>query len=125
MANKTLLGSKKCELKTLVCLYLMVIVAFVALRYHLLYYLSATEEQTQADYHDQKMSEIKTQAAFRYQDRRENIRKFCQAQNSVELEVINEDPKWKQQLFFDYKHGLMYCGISKVSSTTWVTNLMQ
>ena len=43
----------------------------------------------------------------------------------MNLLKVNADPKWKTALSFDYENNLIYCGISKVSSTTWTTNLMK
>ncbi len=67
---------------------------------------------------------IKTLAYIKYRERRFKIQDQCRKGNANLLKV-NADPKWKTTLSFDYDNNLIYCGINKVSSTTWTTNLMK
>ena len=70
---------------------------------------------------------IKTLAHFKYSKRRNIIREYCQKylNKSSDLLEVNLDPKWKGELWFDYKYNFLYCDINKVSSTTWVKTLLR
>ena len=68
---------------------------------------------------------VKSLAHYQFQNRRNLISEYCQLnQNSSELHQVNQDLKWNKDLWFDYKNQLLFCQISKISSSTWVTNLM-
>ena len=70
--------------------------------------------------------EVKSLAHDQFQQRRDLIKTYCQNnQNSSELEIVNQDTNWNKDLWFDYKNQLIFCQISKISSSTWVTNLMK
>ena len=70
--------------------------------------------------------EVKSLAHHQFQQRRDLIKKYCQNnQNSSELEIVNQNTNWNKDLWFDYKNQLIFCQISKISSSTWVTNLMK
>ena len=70
------------------------------------------------------VNRIKTLASIKYRERKNKIQDQCNKGN-MNLLKMNSDPKWKTTLFFDYENNLIYCGINKVSSTTWTTNLMK
>ena len=106
----------------LVVLYLLLICISVSLRYHYNnnYYTQPVEPS--------RANKTKALAKVKYKDRRALIKRYCEKHKSdFRLRFVNDpnDPKWKKGLFYDYEHQLLFCGISKVSSTTWVTNLMQ
>ena len=70
--------------------------------------------------------EVKSLAHHQFQQRRDLIKTYCQNnQNSSELKIVNQDTNWNKDLWFDYKNQLIFCQISKISSSTWVTNLMK
>ena len=72
-----------------------------------------------------KSHRVKPLAHYQFQNRRNLISDYCQLnQNSSELHQVNQDLKWNKDLWFDYKNQLLFCQISKISSSTWVTNLM-
>ena len=72
-----------------------------------------------------KSHQMKYLAHYQFQNRRNLISDYCQLnQNSSELHHVNQDLKWNKDLWFDYKNQLLFCLISKISSSTWVTNLM-
>jgi len=72
-----------------------------------------------------KPHRVKSLAHYQFQNRRNLISDYCQLnQNSSELHQVNQDLKWNKDLWFDYKNQLLFCQISKISSSTWVTNLM-
>ena len=72
-----------------------------------------------------KSHQVKSLAHYQFQNRRNLISDYCQLhQNSSELHQVNQDLKWNKDLWFDYKNQLLFCQISKISSSTWVTNLM-
>lgn len=97
-------------------MYLSVLFVFFVFRYHLLYYF--------IDNGVKSVVKIKSMAAIRYQERRAKIKDICDSNSQIFLPV-HLDEKWKTALYFDYDHSLLYCGVSKVSSTTWNTNLMK
>ena len=66
---------------------------------------------------------VKLKAIDRYNKRRNVIKEHCQ--RNIRLMKVNKDPKWRNELYFDYEHNLIYCEINKVASTTWTTNLMK
>ena len=69
--------------------------------------------------------QAKSLAHLRFQKRRDLIKTYCQNnQNSSQLHKVNYNQKWNEDLWFDYKNQLIFCQISKISSSTWVTNLM-
>ena len=70
------------------------------------------------------VSIIKSFAFAEYHKRQSRIQYHCH-KGDPKLLKLNEDSKWKKRLFFDYEHSLIFCGISKVSSTTWTTNLLK
>ena len=73
-----------------------------------------------------RIHEVKSLAHHQFQQRRDLIKTYCQNnQNSSELEKVNRDTNWNKDLWFDYKNQLIFCQISKISSSTWVTNLMK
>ena len=68
---------------------------------------------------------VKLLAHLRFQHRRNLIKNYCKKNvNSSELAKVNSDQKWNNDLWFDYNNKLLFCQISKISSSTWVTNLM-
>lgn len=69
----------------------------------------------------------KVEAFDRYNARRSAVQEFCDAHMGIddELVEVNTDPKWKQDLWFDNQNHLLYCQISKVSSSTWVAHLLK
>ena len=78
---------------------------------------------TKSDVSD-SVNSIKALASIKYRERRSKIQDQCK-KGEVNLLKVNADPKWETTLFFDYESNLIYCGINKVSSTTWTTNLMK
>ena len=69
------------------------------------------------------VSLIKTLAFTKYFKIQSRIQHHCE--KDLKFFKVNEYSKWKKDLFFDYEHSLIFCGISKVSSTTWTTNLLK
>ena len=67
------------------------------------------------------ISKIKALTAVKYDKRRTLIKAQCE--NG--LGHVTNNTKWKTDLFYDYAHQLLFCGVMKVSSTTWVTHLMR
>ena len=104
-----------------ILIYFVLFCAFLAFRIHLIHYYTKNDNENNI------VSHIKTLASYKYRDRRMLIQEQCQKKevDILNLLKVNSDPKWKTSLFFDYDHHLIYCGISKVSSTTWTTNLMK
>ena len=68
---------------------------------------------------------VKALAHHRFQQNKELISKYCKLNMNIDpdLKSINEDSKWNQELYYEYKSKLMYCQISKISSTTWINHL--
>lgn len=68
---------------------------------------------------------VKKVAHHQYKNSINRVRNYCQKHaNDPQLQEVNGDSKWNKDLWFDYKHQLLYCQISKVSSSTWTTHLM-
>ena len=108
--------------RRLILIYFVLFCVFLAFRIHLIHYFNKNDTENSAVTH------IKTLASYKYHDRRMLIQEQCHKKEvdvNTNLVKVNSDPKWKTSLFFDYDHHLIYCGISKVSSTTWTTNLMK
>lgn len=108
--------SLKQQERKMILMYLTILLIFFVFRYHVVYYFVA--------YGQKSVEEIKALASVKYQERREKIKHICDTNPQIFLPV-HLDEKWKQALYFDYEHTLLYCGVSKVSSTTWNTNLMK
>ena len=72
-----------------------------------------------------KLEQVKFVAHDKFNERRKRIQDYCDKNSEdIELQEVNNDIKWNQDLWFDYKQKLIFCQISKVSSTTWVQSLM-
>ena len=95
-------------------LYLLLIGVFMVIRYRLITNY----------YHPVTISKIKALAAVKYDERRTLIKAQCE-KNHTGLGHVTNNAKWRTTLFYDYAHQLLFCGVSKVSSTTWVTHLMR
>ena len=68
----------------------------------------------------------KVAAREKFQDRRKMIAQYCATNKKDKaLTDVNRDPKWNEELWYDYKNYLLFCQISKVSSTTWINHLMR
>jgi hypothetical protein len=74
-----------------------------------------------------KVEQVKLMAFDFYYPRQSKIQKYCQQHMGLddELTEVNTDPKWRQELWFDNQNHLLYCQISKVSSSTWVAHLLK
>ena len=72
-----------------------------------------------------ELEKVKYVAHERFKDRRKLIKDYCDKySDDKELLKVNNDMKWNQDLWFDYKYKLLFCQISKISSTTWISSLM-
>ena len=106
------------EKRRLLFIYIVIVCFFIVFR---IYIISSSSIQSDVP---NSIHRIKTLASIKYRERRSKIQDQCKKGN-VNLLKVNADPKWKTTLFFDYENDLIYCGINKVSSTTWTTNLMK
>ena len=60
----------------------------------------------------------------RFQQRRGLITNYCNTNyNDSDLNSVNQDSKWNQDLYFEYQYKLLYCQISKIGSSTWINHL--
>ena len=67
---------------------------------------------------------VKTLAQYRFKERRSAVARYCKLnENEEDLINVNQDPKWNQDLYFEYEYKMLYCQVSKVSGTTWLTHL--
>ena len=58
--------------------------------------------------------------------RKQRIKDYCKQHiGDDELRQVNNDDKWKEELWFDYDYKFLYCQISKASSSTWVDILLK
>ena len=103
------------EKRIVFILYSVIICVFILCRIHNISTLNPDIKS---------VSHIKTLAFTEYHKRQSRIQYHCR-KGDPKLLKLNEDSKWKKSLFFDYEHSLIFCGISKVSSTTWTTNLLR
>ena len=72
-----------------------------------------------------ELEQVKFVAHDKFNERRKLIQDYCDKNSEdIELQEVNNDIKWNQDLWFDYKQKLIFCQISKVSSSTWVQSLM-
>ena len=72
-----------------------------------------------------ELEQVKFVAHDKFSERRKRIQDYCDKNSEdMELQEVNNDIKWNQDLWFDYKQKLIFCQISKVSSSTWVQSLM-
>ena len=72
-----------------------------------------------------ELEQVKFVAHDKFNERRKLIQDYCDKNaEDIELQEVNNDIKWNQDLWFDYKQKLIFCQISKVSSSTWVQSLM-
>ena len=72
-----------------------------------------------------ELEQVKFVAHDKFNERRKLIQDYCDKNSEdVELQEVNNDIKWNNDLWFDYKQKLIFCQISKVSSSTWVQSLM-
>ena len=72
-----------------------------------------------------ELEQIKFAAHEKFKDRRKLIQDYCDKNShDKELQEVNNDDKWNKDLWFDYKHKLLFCQISKISSSTWISSLM-
>lgn len=72
------------------------------------------------------MEQTKISAHQRYQEKRHRISEYCERnQDEPELAHVNSDLKWTKDLWYDYENHLIFCQISKVSSSTWVSHLLK
>ena len=106
------------EKRRLFFIYIVTVCFFIVFR---IYIINSSSDQSDIP---NSINHIKTLASIKYHERRSKIQDQCKKGN-VNLLKVNADPKWKTALYFDYENNLIYCGISKVSSTTWTTNLMK
>ena len=104
--------------KRLFFIYIVTVCFFISFRIYIINISSVQSDVPKSDNH------IKTLAYIKYRERRLKIQDQCK-KGDVNLLEVNADPKWKTDLFFDYENNLIFCGINKVSSTTWTTNLMK
>ena len=106
------------EKRRLFFIYIVTVCIFIVFR---IYIIDSSSVQSDVP---NSVNRIKTLASIKYRERRSKIQDQCNKDN-VNLLKVNADPKWKTALSFDYENNLIYCGINKVSSTTWTTNLMK
>ena len=106
------------EKRRLFFFYIVTVCFFIVFRIYLI-----DNSSVQSDVPN-SVNRIKTLASIKYRERRSKIHDQCK-KGDANLLKLNADPKWKTALSFDYENNLIYCGISKVSSTTWTTNLMK
>ena len=106
------------EKRRLLFIYIVTVCFFIVFR---IYIIGSSPIQSDVP---NSIHRIKTLASIKYRERRSKIQEQCKKGNDNLLK-LNADPKWKTALSFDYENNLIYCGISKVSSTTWTTNLMK
>ena len=106
------------EKRRLFFIYILIVCLFIAFR---IYIISISSVQCDIP---NGVNRIKNLASMKYCERRSKIQDQCK-KGDMNLLKVNADPKWKTTLFFDYENNLIYCGINKVSSTTWTTNLMK
>ena len=53
--------------------------------------------------------------------RRQIIKDYCNKNKYDKvLQQVNENRKWRNDLWFDYKYHFLYCTIAKVSSSSWL-----
>ena len=72
-----------------------------------------------------ELEQVKFVAHDKFNERRKRIQDYCDKNSEdIELQEVNNDIKWNKDLWFDYKQKLIFCQISKVSSSTWVQSLM-
>ena len=72
-----------------------------------------------------ELEQVKFVAHVKFNERRKRIQDYCDKNaEDIELQEVNNDIKWNQDLWFDYKQKLIFCQISKVSSSTWVQSFM-
>ena len=72
-----------------------------------------------------ELEQVKFVAHDKFNERRKRIQDYCDKNSEdIELQEVNNDIKWNTDLWFDYKQKLIFCQISKVSSSTWVQSLM-
>ena len=72
-----------------------------------------------------QLGQIKFLAHKKFKDRRKLIQNYCDKNaQEKELQEVNNDNKWNKDLWFDYRNKLLFCQISKISSNTWISNLM-
>ena len=106
------------EKRRLFFIYILTVCLFIVFR---IYINSISSVQSDVP---NSINRIKSLASIKYWERRSKIQDQCK-KGDMNLLKVNADPKWKTTLFFDYENNLIYCGINKVSSTTWTTNLMK
>lgn len=76
--------------------------------------------------HENIIQQVKAVARHRYLQRINRVRNYClHHQNDSILQEINGHSKWNQDLWYDYKHQLLYCQINKVGSSTWMNHLFK
>ena len=72
------------------------------------------------------LEEVKSESHRIFNESRTRIHQYCKKyENDTILKEVNEDSKWNEDLWFDYEYELLFCQISKVSSSTWITSLMR
>ena len=72
------------------------------------------------------LEEVKSESHRIFNESRTRIHQYCKKyENDTILKEVNEDSKWNKDLWFDYEYRLIFCQISKVSSSTWITSLMR
>ena len=72
------------------------------------------------------LSYVKSLSHLRYKDRIDSVREQCSLNRyTPEVQEVNNDTKWNTDLWFDYDNQLLFCQISKISSSTWVKHLMR
>ena len=53
--------------------------------------------------------------------RQQIIKNYCNKnKNDKVLQQVNENRRWRKDLWFDYKYNFLYCTIAKVSSSSWL-----
>ena len=75
--------------------------------------------------HPSELEQVKFVAHDKFNERRKRIQDYCDTNSEdIELQEVNNDIKWNNDLWFVYKQKLIFCQISKVSSSTWVQSFM-
>ena len=110
------------------CLYVLLICVSVPGRHYYLYGGFRTEgNQNSLQYFKTaaKVHKTKALAAVKYKERQDFIQDYCNNKENYLLHDVNNELNWKDRLLYEYSYGLLYCGIPKVASTTWMTNMMK
>ena len=73
-----------------------------------------------------KINQLKSNLQEYLVKRRQIIKDYCNEQeNDKVLKQVNKNPRWRKDLWFDYKYHFLYCDIAKVSSSSWLHVMFQ